>query len=124
MTERQSHKRSRRILVVDDHPDTAASMALMLRELGHDAEYAFNGSAALTISETFRPQVVIVDMNLPDFHGSDLSRLLRIKAQPQKIRVIAITGYGESERRKAINAGCDSFVKKPVNWNDIDWLLG
>ena len=67
----------RRVLVVDDHSDTAVSMALTLRELGHRAEYAINGYAALTLAEEFRPEVVIVDMNLPDFHGSDLSRLLR-----------------------------------------------
>ncbi len=124
MSERQPRQPSRRVLVIDDHPDTAVSMALTLRELGHRAEYAINGYAALSLAETFYPEVVFVDMNLPDFHGSDLSRLLRFKAAPRKIRVIAITGYGENERTKAMSAGCDDFVKKPLDWKMIDWLLG
>ena len=122
MSQGQSARR-RRVLVIDDHPDTAATMALTLQELGHRAEFAINGYSALTLCETFRPDVVFVDMNLPDFHGSDLSRLLRIKCEPHPIRVIAMTGYGESERSRADSAGCDVFLKKPIDWSEINSLL-
>ncbi len=117
-------RRRRRILVVDDHFDTARSMAMTLSMLGHEVEFAMNGSSALALCDVFRPNVVFVDMNLPDLHGADLSRQLRIKAEPFKIRVIALTGYGESERPRALSAGCDAFVRKPLDWNHIDTILG
>ena len=65
----------RRILVVDDHPDTAQSMAAVLRHMGHLVEYSLSGHAALEIARKFRPEIAFLDMLLPDFDGSNLSRL-------------------------------------------------
>jgi CheY-like chemotaxis protein len=113
-----------RVLVVDDHLDTAQSMAMLIRELGHEAEYAINGYAALTIAERFRPDALLVDLMLPDFDGADLSRLVRKKLAPQPLRVIAITGKGsELARRRAADAGCDKFCLKPLDPHILENLL-
>ena len=66
--------RKRRVLVVDDHIDAAHSLAVLLRHMGHEVQYAINGYSALELADRFHPDVVFVDMVLPDFHGSDLSR--------------------------------------------------
>jgi two-component system CheB/CheR fusion protein len=113
-----------RVLVVDDHLDTAQSMAVVLREMGHEVQFAINGYAAIDIANKFRPEVVVVDMLLPDFHGSDLSRLLRMNAKPRSIRVIAVTGNrGEEVRERALAAGCDEFLLKPIEWKTVEQLL-
>ncbi len=127
MTKQADHAvafQRRRVLIVDDHADSAQSMAIVLRALGHEAEHAVNGLKALEMAPHLRPHVVFVDMELPDFHGSDLSRLLRIQCLPRKIRVVAITGYGEEQRERALKGGCDEFVTKPLDWKDIAPLLG
>src|SRR5438477_11318023 len=90
-------KQAWRVLVVDDHLDTAHSAATVLRHMGHEVEFAINGYAALNIAEQFRPQIVVLDMHLPDFDGADLSRLLRLKSATAPIRIVAITGRALEE---------------------------
>jgi DNA-binding response OmpR family regulator len=116
--------RLRRVLIVDDHVDTAQSLALLLGDMGHAVEYAIDGRAALQLTRDFRPEVVFLDMLLPDFDGSDLSRLLRLKAAPQELRIVAITGAGGAgARRRAMQAGCDAFVLKPLDPRRLDSLI-
>ena len=114
----------RRILVIDDHLDTAHSAAAVLRHMGHEVEFAINGYAALRIAERFRPQVVILDMHLPDFDGADLSRLLRLGSTATPVRIVAITGKTVDEARKrATQAGIDDFLPKPVDWRELEKLV-
>ena len=64
----------------------------MLREMGHQVEFAINGRAALEVASNFRPHIVFVDMLLPDADGSDLACQLRVLAKPEKLFVVAVTG--------------------------------
>ena len=113
-----------RVLVVEDDLDTAQAFAIMLREMGHDVEFAINGRAALDIAARFRPQTVFVDMLLPDFDGSDLARLLRLRAAPGKLFVVAVTGVaGDEVQGRAAMAGCDAFLRKPVDRTVVERLF-
>ena len=115
---------SHRVLVVDDDLDTAQSMAIMLRERGHQVEFAINGRAALEVARKLRPQVLFIDLMLPDCDGSDLSRLLRKQLEPDKACVVIITGAtGEKARKRALDAGCDEFFLKPLDWAKLDRVL-
>ena len=99
-------------------------MAVMLRELGHHVEFAINGRAALELARKLRPQILFIDMVLPDFDGSDLSRLLRKQLEPDKPCVVIITGAtGEATRKRALDAGCDEFFLKPLDWEKLDRVL-
>jgi DNA-binding response OmpR family regulator len=116
--------RQRRILVVDDHLDHGHSLTDLLRTLGHYVDYAINGYAALRIAEKFRPEIVFLDMLLPDFDGSDLSLLLRLKLHPEPLRIVAISGHPEEDvRHRALRAGCDGFFLKPLNLRQVERLL-
>jgi DNA-binding response OmpR family regulator len=113
-----------RILVVDDDLDTAQTLAVMLREMGHQVEFAINGRAGLEAARRFRPDTVLLDMVLPDLDGSDLSRLLRIQAEPEQLCIVAITGRaGEAARERAVQAGCDEFLLKPLDWGALERVL-
>jgi two-component system, chemotaxis family, CheB/CheR fusion protein len=118
----QANKR-RRVLVVDDNLDTLHSTALLLRDRGHQVEFAINGTAALTIAQRFRPQVVLLDLVLPDADGADLARRLLRNPELKGVRVIAITGHGEAHRARALQAGCDDFFVKPIAPELLDELL-
>lgn len=104
-----------RVLVVDDNLDTVHTTALLLRDRGHDVEFAINGIAALFIAQRFRPKVVLLDLSLPDSDGVDIARQLRHHPDLKNVRIIAITGRGgEENRARAMSAGCDEYLMKPV----------
>ena len=115
----------RRILVVDDHLDTAESMAELLRTMGHEAQFAINGVAALAIAPRFKPEIVFVDLRLPDFDGCDLAGRLRREAGLRASQFFVITGKaGMEERDRAIQAGCEDLFLKPIDAALLDRLIG
>src|SRR5712672_3512460 len=99
---------SRRVLVVDDSLDMIHSMACVLRDMGHEVEFAINGYAALEAARRFRPEVVLLDIRLPDANGWEVARRLRGEASGRPVRVIAITGHTlEGDRLRSLQAGCE-----------------
>src|SRR5258705_5295448 len=115
----------RRVLVVDDHLDTAHSLAILLRHMGHELEFAINGHAAMEIARRFQPEVVFLDLLLPDFDGCEVARRLRLQQGGKNARILAITGGGsEGLRRRAREAGCDEYLLKPLDLKLLDALIG
>jgi DNA-binding response OmpR family regulator len=111
------------VLVVDDNLDTVHSMAMLLRDSGHQVQFAINGIAALHVAEKFRPEVIFLDLGLPDGDGVSLVRKIRRSPELKTARVIAITGKGEAHRSRALDAGCDEFLVKPVDPQLLDELV-
>lgn len=115
---------SRRVLVVEDHLDTVHSMAVMLKAMGHQVQFAINGFAAIDIARTFRPEWILLDIGLPDFNGDEIARQIRWEPGLENTRIIAITGRSDDEiRRKAISAGCEDVFVKPLNPVALEEML-
>ena len=91
----------RRILVVDDNRDAAASLAMMLSLLGHDTRMAHDGLEALEQAEAFRPDVILLDIGLPKLNGYDVCRRIRENPWGQGMIIVAATGWGQDEDRRA-----------------------
>jgi two-component system CheB/CheR fusion protein len=114
----------RRILVVDDNADAAESLALVLRLWQHEAATAHDGPAALKLAETFRPEVVFLDIGLPRMNGYQVARELRKLRGLEKVLLVAMTGYGQDEdRRRAREAGFDHHLVKPVDMGAVEGIL-
>lgn len=113
-----------RVLVVDDHLDTAKTTCTLLRALGHDAQAAVTGTEALELAASFQPQIGLFDIGLPDISGYELARTLRAK-QRDRLYLAAITGWDQAQDvRTALDAGFDQQVTKPAGADLIQAIMG
>jgi CheY-like chemotaxis protein len=112
------------ILVVDDQPDSTASLAMFLRLRGHEVRTAHDGPSALEEVLRRPPDVVFLDLGLPGMSGYDVARQLRAQPKTRDLRLVALTGYGtEADRVKTRAAGFDVHLAKPVDPQALDALL-
>jgi PAS domain S-box-containing protein len=115
-SERRKHVATRRILVVDDNRDGADSLALLLGFLGHKVRTAYDGEEAVTMAEEFRPQIVLLDVEMPKLNGYDACRRIRQQAWSRGVIFVACTGWGQDEdRRRAQEAGFNHHIVKPID---------
>jgi signal transduction histidine kinase/CheY-like chemotaxis protein len=106
----------RRVLVVDDNIDAADSLALLLGLEGHQTECAYTAAGALQRVSAFAPQVVLLDIGLPDMDGYEVARRLRALPTGAAMTLVALTGYGQAEdRERALASGFDTHLVKPVD---------
>jgi len=113
-----------RILVVDDNTDAASSLAMLLQISGNEAQTANEGLEAIELAEVFRPDVVLLDIGMPQIDGLEVCR--RIRAQPwgRDMLMIALTGWGQEEdRRRSKDVGFDYHLVKPVDYPTLMKLL-
>lgn len=116
----------RRVLVVDDNVDAVETLAMLLREMGHDVEFALNGQAALDMARRFRPEFVFVDLAMPGIDGYEVARRIGREPGLDGVRIFALTGSGQrdDERRSSREAGCELHLVKPVDPAFLASLLG
>ncbi|HEX5685881.1 MAG TPA: ATP-binding protein [Ideonella sp.] len=106
----------RRVLLVDDSRDAAESMQALLEAEGHAVLLAFTGQSALEEAQRAQPDVVILDLDLPDIHGCEVARRLRSQAQSATALLFALTGSdGEQDRQAVLAAGFNQYFVKPAN---------
>ncbi len=114
---------SRRVLVVDDNRDSADSMVALLQLLGHEAQAVYGARAVAEAAQEFRPQLVLLDLNMPDGDGFSVLRQLR-EIEPGPLFVAAMTGYGqEADRRRTALAGFQAHLTKPVGIEELERVL-
>lgn len=114
----------RRILIVDDHPDAAKSLATLLTIMGNDVQVAHDGLAALTAAHARHPAIILMDIGLPGMDGYEVVRRLRLVPEFQDTTLIALTGWGkEEDRRRSLEAGFDAHLVKPVDFDALQALL-
>jgi two-component system, chemotaxis family, CheB/CheR fusion protein len=112
----------RRILVVDDNADALDMMNVLLTRRGHQVLLAYNGTSAIKMALETQPEVVLLDLGLPDLDGYEVARQLREKL-PQTL-LIVLSGWGQTEdRRRSRAAGCDYHLVKPVEFEELEKLL-
>jgi PAS domain S-box-containing protein len=115
---------SRRVLVADDNRDAADTLGLLLELYGHEVRIAHSGNAALAVAHAFRPNVVLLDIAMPDLSGYEVARNLRVDAACPDILLIALTGYGQdADKERAHEAGFDHHLTKPVDPNKLEALI-
>jgi len=106
----------RRVLIVDDSEDGAASLAMLLGLDGHETHLAHDGIAALEAADRLRPDAVLLDIGLPGLNGYEVCARLRQQSWGRDLVVIALTGWGQEEdRQRSRDAGFDAHLVKPVD---------
>lgn len=115
---------SKRILVIDDNIDGAESLSLVLQLNGHVTGIAHNGYEGLKIAEEFKPDVILLDIGLPDINGYEVARQIRKTSWGGEVLLIAATGWGqEKDKELAIDAGFDKHLTKPINFQYLNEML-
>ena len=115
----------RRVLIVDDNSDAADSLALLLQFEGHETHAVYGAQDALASMESFKPDVAVLDIGLPEMNGYDLARQIRRMPQSKALRLIALTGYGQKEdQERARAAGFDGHLVKPVSLSALQHAMG
>jgi PAS domain S-box-containing protein len=112
-----------KVLVADDNRDAADSLHRILVLYGYEVRVCYDGAAALKLGEDFRPRVVILDIGMPGANGYDVARAMR-EREGNKVTLVAMTGWGqETDRRRALDAGFDYHLTKPVDPGALNELL-
>jgi PAS domain S-box-containing protein len=113
-----------RILVVDDNPDSAASMAMMLTLTGNEVRTARDGIEAVEIAQAFRPEAILMDVGMPRLNGYEATRLIREQPWGRSVKIVALTGWGQqADKLQSREAGCDAHLVKPVALSELEKLL-
>ncbi|HYA28070.1 MAG TPA: ATP-binding protein [Acidobacteriota bacterium] len=116
--------RPRRILVADDFPQSAETLARLLRHDGSEVRIAQDGVEAYETAAEFRPDVVVLDIAMPRLNGYEAARKIRAQIWGKQMVLIALTGWGQQQdRRRTQEAGFDAHLTKPVNYEAIMELL-
>ena len=115
---------ARRILVVDDNDDSAESLAMLLNLDGNETRVAHDGVEAIQAATTFEPDVMLLDIGLPKLNGYQVARKVRELPNGTRMRLVALTGWGDDADRSASQAaGFDAHFIKPVDHAALTRLL-
>jgi two-component system, chemotaxis family, CheB/CheR fusion protein len=114
----------RRVLVADDDPDAAMTLAILLEAAGNDVRMASDGQAAIDLAAQFAPDVVLLDIGMPRMNGYDACRGIRALPSCRNAYLVALTGWGQDkDRHRAHEAGFDRHLVKPVEPRELDRLV-
>ena len=115
----------RRILVADDFPQAAETLAGLLRQEGYEVQIAQDGLEAFRAAELSHPDVIVLDLAMPELNGYDAARKIREQPWGKQVVLIALTGWGQQrDRHRTKEAGFDAHLTKPVKYEAILELLG
>ncbi len=117
-------EKSLRVLIVDDNRDGADALGLLVEALGNQVHVTYGGIQALDVATAFQPDLMLIDLVMPDIDGCDLAAQLRRMPAFRQTMIVAITGL-KDERHKvlAIKAGCDLVLTKPAALDEIKAVL-
>jgi CheY-like chemotaxis protein len=106
---------NKKILIVEDHPDIRRLLTLSLRRLGYEILETNTGSSAVTLVLSEKPDLVLLDVSLPDLSGLEIARTIKQNPQTTQIPLVALSGYSEREiESKALEAGMAEYLLKPT----------
>jgi len=114
----------RRVLVVDDNPDSVETLCRLLELRGNHVATATSGEEALELARSFNPEVVLMDIGMPGVSGHEVARRIRAESWGRAMTLIALTGWGtDRDRQLSREAGFDHHLVKPFNIDDLDLIL-
>lgn len=114
-----SRSQTHRILVVDDIADNCLLLQSFLEAEDYQVETANSGRVALTLVETFRPHLVLLDVMMPEMDGFEVTRRIRQNFNLPFIPILLVTGYSCVSPAEALNAGALGLVLKPINFDAL-----
>jgi CheY-like chemotaxis protein len=115
---------ARRILIADDNVDGAETMGMLLESDGHEVHLAHTGTEAFESAKRLKPDIVVLDIGMPDIDGYEVAQRIRHEAWGSDIVLIAITGWGQADdKRRALAAGFDRHMTKPVDPIQLEQLF-
>jgi len=108
------------ILVVDDHPMNLKLLVYLLQSHGYDVRTARDAEETLVILRSFRPRLLLLDLQLPGMDGFELARKLRAEPPTRDLVIVAVTAHAmKGNEQAALDAGCDGFVTKPIDTREL-----
>ena len=110
-----SNEFTRTILLVDDDPDISSVMALALNERNYTVLNAYDGLQAIALAKLEKPDIIVLDVMLPEFNGFEVLKRLKEDLNTNNIPVIVITGMGLKEKEKAMSLGAKDYLLKPFS---------
>jgi PAS domain S-box-containing protein len=117
-------REERRVLIVDDNVDAADSIAMLLQASGFSVRCVYDGVSALSVASSYRPDVFVLDIGLPDITGYEVAKRLRAIPDFARTPIVAVTGYGQhSDRMRSREAGIDHHMTKPVDPDSLRAVL-
>jgi len=119
------HTNGHRVLVVDDNQDAAETLSLQVKAMGTtEVCTTLSGAHALRVGPEFRPDVVLLDLGMPEMDGFEVARRIRLESWGQHVHLVALTGFGQEEdQHRTKDAGFDRHLTKPADYDDIESVL-
>jgi len=111
---------ARRILIADDEPNIVTSLEFLMRGGDYEVRVALNGEEALRLAESFRPDVVLLDVMMPQRSGFEVCEKIRANPALQEIKIIMLTAKGRNaERDRGLNLGANAYITKPFSTKEL-----
>jgi two-component system cell cycle response regulator DivK len=105
-----------RILVVEDNEDNLELVCFLLEQAGFEVLQAMDGRNALELASSHHPDMILLDMSIPEIDGWKVARQLKDHVDTQDIIIVALTGHtAPGDRKRALAAGCDGYITKPLD---------
>jgi CheY-like chemotaxis protein len=111
------------VLIVEDYEDTRCLMKILIEMFGYKTLEAANGAEAVLSVKNEIPDLILMDIALPDIDGFTATRIIRQYLNGAKVPIIAFTAFGKSSYREAIKAGCNDLISKPVDFDSLEPFL-
>lgn len=111
------------ILVVEDYEDTREFMKFLLERYGYQVVEAADGIEAVERFKNLHPDLILMDISLPVVDGLTATKAIRESYKGEKIPIIAVTAFGNLYLQKALEAGCNDLIKKPLDIESLEPLL-
>ena len=110
----------RRILVVDDNADAALVLSMCLNAYGHETAVAYDGREGIDLAESFEPEVIFLDLGMPQMSGYEVVAELRRRPKLAGVYIAALTGWNDPKTRdKVVAAGFDKHMTKPAKMEEV-----
>ena len=114
---------TKKVLIVEDYADTRTMMKYLLQHFGYEVVEAADGQEAVDRAKADEPDLILMDISMPVMDGLTATQIIRQFDGFAKIPIIAVTAYGKSYYRQAIEAGCDDLINKPLDFDNLQPII-
>jgi DNA-binding response OmpR family regulator len=116
----RGHPPVRKILIAEDEPNIVISLEFLLKDAGYEVAVARDGSGALSLAGSWRPDLIVLDVMLPAVNGFDVCKRIRDNHETRAVKILMLTARGrESEMEKGLAAGADAYMTKPFATKEL-----